>query len=487
MWWLRRGPDLERSLTLLRAFLLASALILVAGGAVLGWTLSRTLQQQLIASERYSLARYVDGVVGPTLVRHNRVVVTKWVSKSILTSLRNQPDVKAVKVWQPDGRLAWTNVDPQRIGRRFPLEGPLEKALRDNVATAGFISKSDVIQEDKAEIGLGLPSLLQVYAPIIGSHPNQVIGAYEIYADPSAVNGLIGARRRMIWLAVAVVFLALWAALALLVRQASRLLRRQNEELRARAARLAETNRLLEEGALEAVESLNATVDAKDPYTAGHSQRVQRIAVALGEELGIDRERIDALRFAGLFHDIGKLRVPDAILTKPDRLTKEEFEVVKRHPEDGARIIGRLHRLHASVPAVLHHHERWDGRGYPHRLAGDEIPLEAAIVGLADAFDAMTTDRPYSDARPFHEATEEIVRNRGTQFAPAAVDAFLRLVDRVPELFAAEQLADELVLAWARSLRSRDARPEPARELPARELAGRVPGDPRAVQGALHR
>ncbi len=251
----------------------------------------------------------------------------------------------------------------------------------------------------------------------------------------------------MVWLAVGVVFLALWAALALLVRGASQTLSRQNAKLRARTLRLVESNRLLEQSALDAVESLNATVDAKDPYTAGHSQRVQRIAVALGEEFGLDRERLDVLRLAGLFHDIGKIGVPDAILTKPDRLTELEFEIVKRHPEDGARIVGRLHRLHAAVPAVLHHHERWDGNGYPHCLAGEEIPLEAAIVGLADAVDAMTTDRPYSCARTLDDATEEVVRNRGTQFAPAVVDAFVALVERVPELFGTDPLADELVPA----------------------------------------
>ncbi len=119
--------------------------------------------------------------------------------------------------------------------------------------------------------------------------------------------------------------------------------------------------------------------------------------------------------------------MPDAILTKPERLTDAEFEVVKRHPEDGARIVGRLHSLHATVPAILHHHERWDGTGYPHAAARRRRSRSRrAIVGLADAFDAMTTDRPYSDARPLDEAIEEIVRNRGTQFAPAVVDAFLR-------------------------------------------------------------
>jgi putative nucleotidyltransferase with HDIG domain len=449
----RRGRDLERSLTLLRAFLLASALILVAGGAVLGWTLSRTLRDQAVASERWALVRYVDGVVRPTLVHGNRVVVNRWGGQAILNSLKEQRSggVVAVKVWRPDGRLAWTNVHRSRIGRRFPLEGPLENALRDNEASADFVSKSSANEEDAAELSGRFPSLLQVYAPIMGSHPTQVIGAYEIYADPSSVDRLIGSRRRMIWMAVGVVFLALWAALALLVRRASRLLRRQNAELRTRAERLAESNRLLEEGALEAVESLNATVDAKDPYTAGHSQRVQRIALALAEELGLDPARLDAVRFAGLFHDIGKIGVPDAILTKPAQLTEDEFDVVKRHPEDGARIVGRLHRLHPSVPAILHHHERWDGAGYPHRLAGDQIPLEAAIVGLADAFDAMTTDRPYSDARELDEATEEIVRNRGTQFAPAAVDAFLGLVAKRRELLEPttppQPVGGDLVLA----------------------------------------
>jgi putative nucleotidyltransferase with HDIG domain len=251
----------------------------------------------------------------------------------------------------------------------------------------------------------------------------------------------------MLWLAVGGVFLTLWAALALLVRGASQTLRRQNEKLRRRTLRLVESNRLLEQSALEAVESLNATVDAKDPYTAGHSQRVQRIAVALGEELGLEREQLDVLRFAGLFHDIGKIGVPDAILTKPDRLTELEFEIVKRHPEDGARIVGRLHQLHSAVPAVLHHHERWDGHGYPHGLRGEGIPLEAAIVGLADAVDAMTTDRPYSAARSLEDATEEVVRNRGTQFAPAVVDAFVTLVEREPELFGTDPMADELVPA----------------------------------------
>ncbi|HEU5243240.1 MAG TPA: HD-GYP domain-containing protein [Gaiellaceae bacterium] len=458
---LRRGADLERSLTLLRVFLLASALLCVGAGMALGWLLSQSLTREALNAEQTSLVQYVDGVVQPVLVSHDHVKVPWSQDDQLGSNVLSQPDIVVVKVWTADGVLAWTNRktrsitdrrvlnrDRRQIDHRVRLDDELNDAISENHAVAALVGTGSTSDEDSFERNdLGFRHLFEVYAPIDNADGTKAIGAYEIYADPRGLDRLIGSRRTMLWIAVGVVFVALWVLLAVLVRGASRTLRRQNEKLRARTLSLVESNRLLEESALEAVESLNATVDAKDPYTAGHSQRVQRIAVALGEELGLDRDRLDVLRFAGLFHDIGKIGVPDAILTKPDRLTELEYEIVKRHPEDGARIVGRLHRLHAAVPAVLHHHERWDGKGYPHGLCAEDIPLEAAIVGLADAVDAMTTDRPYSCARSLEEATEEVVRNRGTQFAPAVVDAFVTLVHRVPELFGVDPTADQLVPA----------------------------------------
>jgi putative nucleotidyltransferase with HDIG domain len=163
---------------------------------------------------------------------------------------------------------------------------------------------------------------------------------------------------------------------------------------------------VLEQDALEAVATLNATVDARDPYTAGHSQRVQEIALSVALELGIEGRELDAIGHAGLFHDIGKLGVPDAILTKPAKLTEQEYELMKQHPADGAKIVAKFGRLRDGVPLIHHHHERWDGQGYPHGLAADSIPLGAAIVGLADASDAMTTDRPYHRALDPDEARQ---------------------------------------------------------------------------------
>ncbi len=430
-----RRRELEQSLTLLRLFLLASALICVGAGAVLGWLLSHSLTAQALDAERTSLVSYVDGVVRPSLVRGDRVVVSPGGGRDLLATLRGQPDIVTVKVWRADGVLAWTNRARRRIGRRYPLDDLLGEAILQDRPVAALVGTGGAGEDAVERNRLGFSHLFEVYAPIDGASGRHAIGAYEIYANPAALDRLIGSRRRMLWYAVAAVFVALWTAIVLLVRRASRTLRRQNEMLRARTTRLVESNRLLQQSALDAVESLNATVDAKDPYTAGHSQRVQRMAVALGEELGLDRPRLDAVRFAALFHDIGKIGVPDAILMKPARLTPEEYEVIKRHPEDGAAIVGRLHRLQDAIPAIRHHHEHWDGRGYPEGLAGEEIPLEAAIVGLADALDAMTTDRPYSPARPLDEAATEILGHRGTQFAPPVVDAFLRVYERDPAVF----------------------------------------------------
>ncbi|HEY2072300.1 MAG TPA: HD-GYP domain-containing protein [Gaiellaceae bacterium] len=414
---------LEGSLTLMRLFVVASAALLVGAAFLLGSMLTKTLRSQALAEERTSLSQYVDGVLGPVVVHDNKVVPTRWLSQTILRVLHGQPDVISVKVWRPDGTIAWTNLQPTRIGKRFPVDSDLGETIHDNRAVASVVSPGSE-GEDAAEAGLGFHQLVQVYAPLENAAHTRAIGAYEIYANPAALQRIIGSRVRMIWMGVAFVFVILWLLLALLVRGASRTLRLRTAQLRDRSARLLESYRLLEQSALEAVESLNAAVEARDPYTAGHSQRVERIAVAIGEQLDLSRGRLESLRLAGLFHDIGKLRVPDSVLTKPGPLTPEEFDVIKRHPEDGADIVGHLGRLRDVLPFIRHHHERWDGHGYPDGLAADEIPLEAAIVGLADAWDAMTTERPYSRARSADEAAEEILNGRGTQFAPTVVDAF---------------------------------------------------------------
>jgi putative nucleotidyltransferase with HDIG domain len=424
----QRTWALQRSLTLLRVFLVASAAILLAGAVILSSVLSSRLKGQVIDDARSNLTQYVDGVLRPQLVQHDTVGVHPQLSRQLVDELRRRPEIVTVKVWRSNGVLAWTNRARRRIGHRFEIDGSLGTALRKNQSVAE-IEVPDR-EENAVERSLGFGRLLEVYAPIEDASNSRAIGAYEIYADPKRSEHLITANKHAIWAAVTLVFLALYVALALLVRTASRTLRRQATSLADRTAELSEAYAALEQDALEAVETLNATVDARDPYTAGHSQRVQEIALSVARELGIVGRELDAIGHAGLFHDIGKLGVPDAILTKPAKLTVQEYELMKQHPADGATIVAKFGRLRDAVPLIRHHHERWDGQGYPDRLAAESIPLGAAIVGLADAWDAMTTDRPYHRALDPGEAEAELRRHRGTQFAPAVVDAFFRVFER---------------------------------------------------------
>jgi len=425
----------ERSVTLLRVFLLASAVIIAAGGFVLGSSLTRAVSDQAVADSRASVSQYVDGVLRGDLVRGGQVQVTRNASARLEDELRHNRSLVTVKVWRPDGVLAWTNRGQDRIGQRFDMDGDLGEAIESSAAVGHIDQLSG--DEDAVEESLGFDHLLEVYAPIVAPGSHKVLGVYEIYADPKGLEHTLASRRNMIWLTVAAVFLALWAALALLVRGASKTLTRQTRELRQRQRDLLASYERLEESSLEAIESLNATVEAKDPDTAGHSLRVQRVAMAIAAQLDLTAQQLDALRFGSLFHDIGKIAVPDGILVKPAKLDYWEYAQMKTHSAEGARIVEKFGRLRDAVPIIRHHHERWDGNGYPDGLAGSAIPLEAAIVGLADAWDAMTTDRPYHRALSEAEALAEVRAGRGTQFSPVVVDAFM---------FAAALLPDEIGL-----------------------------------------
>lgn len=178
---------------------------------------------------------------------------------------------------------------------------------------------------------------------------------------------------------------------------------------------------------LGTLEALTAAIDAKDCYTCGHSERVALLAVRLAQCVGIDTATADRVRISGLVHDIGKIGVPEAVLTKPGRLTNEEFELIKRHPEIGVRILRDIPQLADVLPGVLHHHERWDGNGYPYGLAGQEIPLFGRLLALADAFDAMSSTRTYRSAMGRAVVFDEIRKGTGRQFDPEFAPLFLTL------------------------------------------------------------
>src|SRR5438105_1937113 len=211
-------------------------------------------------------------------------------------------------------------------------------------------------------------------------------------------------------------------------QRAAQKLRQAAETIHSQNVSLEQANRLLRERSTAAMESLSATVDARDSYTAGHSRRVQQLALAIGRELGLSQAELDLLGHAALFHDIGKLAIPDPNLPKPASLTAEEWALMQRHADEGARIIDRLGFLDDAVPAIRHHHERFDGTGYPDRIVGEEIPLGARIIHVADALDSVLTTRIYRAARPVDEALREVKNKAGSQFCPRCVAALERIL-----------------------------------------------------------
>ena len=173
--------------------------------------------------------------------------------------------------------------------------------------------------------------------------------------------------------------------------------------------------------------TLSRAIEARDPLTRGHSTRVTEIAEAIARRLGWDEERLELLQVGGPLHDVGKLGVSDEVLAKPGPLDEHELAQIREHPKLGARILLRVAALRGALPYVLYHHERWDGNGYPTGRAGEQIPLEARVLAVADAFDAMTSDRPYRPALDREEALAEVARCSGTQFDPEIVRIFLEL------------------------------------------------------------
>ena len=213
---------------------------------------------------------------------------------------------------------------------------------------------------------------------------------------------------------------------------------RQKRNLQHKMEELELANRTLEEEIeqayqniqkhyLETVRSLVSAVDAKDAYTKGHQERVAMFSMLLGTELELSARDLGVLQQAAMLHDIGKIGIREQVLLKEGPLTTEEFEMIKKHPLIGSKILSPVESLKDVIQLVIHHHERYDGKGYPRGLAGEEIPLGARIIYVADAVDAMLSNRPYAAAKSTEEVRQELRRNKGTQFDPRVVDAALRI------------------------------------------------------------
>jgi putative nucleotidyltransferase with HDIG domain len=201
---------------------------------------------------------------------------------------------------------------------------------------------------------------------------------------------------------------------------------RQKKIVEERTAKLQEAYWTLKKAHLESVKVLAEAIDAKDPYTRGHSVRVKKMSLGLGLSLGLTEDKLEILEYGALIHDIGKIGINDGILQKAGSLTPEEFQVIQEHPLIGVKIVEGIEFFEDMIPMIRHHHERFDGCGYPDGLIGEVIPLGARIIAVSDAFDAMTSLRPHRPLMPLEDVLLEMERGKGRQFDPKILEIFLR-------------------------------------------------------------
>jgi len=217
--------------------------------------------------------------------------------------------------------------------------------------------------------------------------------------------------------------------------------------IEALVRRLRQALRQNQELFLETIRTLAAAIDAKDPYTRGHSERVASYAMAISRHLGLSQDEVFRVHIAAILHDVGKLGIRDGILNKPGGLSDEEFEVMRQHPAIGAQIMSPIRMLKDIIPGIRNHHETWDGTGYPDRLKGEQIPMVARIIGVSDTFDAMTTTRPYQQAMTLDYVLTKMRSMVGSRFDPKVIDAFTAAVnagDISPPVQGSQELSQEV-------------------------------------------
>ncbi len=419
-------------LSLATKFGILSFVVIAAVGIIIGVVLTNQIKAQLfndyiarafaiqraVVSHHVSKSDFKEGSA-----RLSRPGFNNFVTGSVISK-----DLVFMRIIDSDGKILYSN-NREVIGKKLPIRTGLKMALNGQV---------DAEVETLTERP-GSELFLELYSPIKFS--GRVVGAFEAYYSLVPLYQ----RQRTILLYTALLLAGglgfLWLSLFGLVISASNTIGRQNRRLLRLTDSLSTSLDDLQKNYLGTMESLAQAVEARDPYTSGHSHRMEDLSAAISRQLNLSAEEHQRMERASELHDIGKIGIPEAILTKPGELNPDEWGIMKKHPLVGAEIVERVPFLRGLAPIIRHHHEYYDGRGYPTGLAKEGIPYEARILAVIDAFDAMTSDRPYRKALAPQQAVAILEEMQGSQFDPRVVQAFLALVRRRPDLLAREEAA----------------------------------------------
>ena len=321
-------------------------------------------------------------------------------------------------IWDKDGLLLHTSTG--NLTNKTSLL-KIDTSLFTNVKSPNYqVLKKSATNEKK----LNIEASIQFGLPISTYHVKGIFPYHDIELHISQLIKTI-----------AYIFigglLLLYFLLLRIIINASKELILQKSDLNLKNQELQRAYEQLNLAFYSTVRALSDAVDARDSYTAGHSSRVMNYSELIGKAMNMSEEQLERLKLSALLHDIGKVGIEDSVLLKPNRLTVEEFNVIKTHPDIGINILENIAAFHDLLPSIRHHHERYDGKGYPSQLKAGDIPYDARIIAIADSFDAMTSDRPYKVSLDFDEAIQEIINNSGTQFDPEIAASFVEFMTLV--------------------------------------------------------
>jgi HD-GYP domain-containing protein (c-di-GMP phosphodiesterase class II) len=333
--------------------------------------------------------------------------------------------VLTVKLWDRAGVLQYSSDSGDPIGKSFADDEEVAEALLGETA-AKIEHKGSAENVGQVE---QYGSVIEIYSPLYDPDGESLMGVFEVYVPYAPVAEDLQRATVTIWAIVIIGGAIVYLIQVTMVKRAADRLEESEQKVEVVNRRLQNSMKDLEEHSLGTLQALITAVDAKDSYTATHSISTTDYAVAIGRRLGLPRDQLATLERAGLLHDVGKIGIPEKILLKPGRLDAEERLIVEEHSDMSAHIVESIPFLRELAPVLKHHHERWDGKGYPDGLAEKDIPVLARILACADAFDAMTSDRPYRQAMSVAAARQELVRWRAQQFDPEALDALLAALD----------------------------------------------------------
>src|SRR6266550_7407992 len=414
---------------------LAGILLITAVGiaGLTSYLLDRYVQDETTRFTREAVASHFGPVFEEDVFQRPLATEERDLLKIIVSFHFSIYNVVRTQFFDTKGTIVFS-YDESEIGRR--IDPANQQGLAAALAGTSYATRTDVVGDSRYAAlgaaasyvpsasgtdgdhahatvsGASAPALfhtLETWVPV--REGDKLVGAAVVWRDLAAIDRALRQMQMSTSVIIALAALLLWLVLRGVYVRSSRQIMSQSHAL---GAALAATERTYD----TTLQALSNALDVRDSETEGHSRRVVEYMELIIAQMPVVPGHLATLRRGALLHDIGKIGVPDNVLRKPAALSESEWALMRRHPEHGARIIARI---------VRHHHERWDGKGYPDGLAGEAIPLGARVFAVADSFDAMTSDRPYRRAMSVEDARREVLRCRGTQFDPHVVDAFMRI------------------------------------------------------------